>query len=105
MDIAAFANQWLMNVSTDQTPYDVVAVEVWITLWVELARPHAGRKIRPDSPKTKQMLIEFGASLRSDRDLLHTRSDRFTLERFGLLLGLRASRLSGGRPGRGRHWR
>ena len=89
MDIAAFANQWLMNVSTDLTRYVVFAVAVWLTLWVVLARPLAGRKIRPDSPKTKQMLIEFGASLRSIAIFSTLGLIAFTLERFGLLPGPR----------------
>ena len=50
MDIAAFATQWLMNVQTDLTRYVVFAVSVWLVLWIALARPLAGRKIRPDTP-------------------------------------------------------
>lgn len=89
MDIAAFTNQWLMNVSTDLTRYVVFAVAVWLALWIVLARPLAGRKIRPDSPKTKQMLIEFGASLRSIAIFSTIGLLTFVLERFGLLPGPR----------------
>ena len=87
MDIAAFANQWLMNVSTDLTRYVVFAVAVWLTLWVILARPLAGRKIRAGTPKPKQMLIEFGASLRSIAIFSTIGLLTFALERAGLLPG------------------
>lgn len=87
MDIAAFANQWVQNVSTDLTRYVIFAVAVWLTLWIILAKPLAGRKIRPDSPKPKQMLIEFGASLRSIAIFSTIGLLTFALDRFGLLPG------------------
>ena len=54
-----------------------------------LARPLAGRKIRPDTPKPKQMLIEFGASLRSIAIFSTIGLFTFALERVGLLPGPR----------------
>ena len=87
MDIAAFANQWLMNVSTDLTRYIVFAVAVWLTLWVILAKPLAGRKIRAETPKPKQLLIEFGASLRSIAIFSTIGLLTFALARLGLLPG------------------
>jgi Delta7-sterol 5-desaturase len=87
MDIAAFTTQWLMNVQTDLTRYVVFAVSVWVVLWIALARPLAGRKIRPDTPKLRQMLIEFGASLRSIAIFSTIGLLTFALERLGLLPG------------------
>ncbi len=87
MDIATFAAQWLMNVQTDLTRYVVFAVSVWLVLWVVLARPLAGRKIRPDTPKPRQLLIEFGASLRSIAIFSTIGLFTFALDRFGLLPG------------------
>jgi sterol desaturase/sphingolipid hydroxylase (fatty acid hydroxylase superfamily)/uncharacterized protein (DUF2147 family) len=87
MDIAAFTNQWLMNVGTDLSRYVVFAVAVWLTLWVVLARPLAGRKIRPDTPKPQQLLLEFAISIRSIAIFSTIGLLTFALERFGLLPG------------------
>ena len=89
MDIAAFATQWLMNVQTDLTRYVIFAVGVWFVLWIVLAKPLAGRKIRPDTPKPKQLLIEFGASLRSIAIFSTIGLFTFALERLGFLPGPR----------------
>ena len=91
MDIAAFATQWLMNVQTDLTRYVVFAVGVWFVLWIALAKPLAGRKIRPDTPKPKQLLIELGASLRSITIFSTVGLSTFALEGFGLLPGPRVA--------------
>lgn len=87
MDIADFAIQWLINVKSDLTRYVIFAVAVWLTLWILLAKPLAGRKIRSDTPKPKQLLIEFGASLRSIAIFSTIGLLTFALERFGLLPG------------------
>jgi sterol desaturase/sphingolipid hydroxylase (fatty acid hydroxylase superfamily) len=89
MDTAAFATQWLMNVQTDLTRYVIFAVGVWFVLWIALAKPLAGRKIRPDTPKPKQLVIEFGASLRSITIFSTIGLSTFALESFGLLPGPR----------------
>src|SRR5262249_28502655 len=89
MDITAFATQWLMNVQTDLTRYVIFPVGVWFVLWIALARPLAGRKIRPDTPKPKQMLIEFGASLRSIAIFSTIGLFTFALDAAGLLPGPR----------------
>ena len=89
MDIAAFATQWLSNMTTDLTRYVVFAVAVWLALWVVLARPLAGRKIRPDTPKPQQLMIEFGASLRSIAIFSTIGLLTFGLERLSLLPGPR----------------
>jgi len=45
--------------------YAVFAVLTWALLWVVLRRPLRGRKIRPQTPPTRQLLMEFVVSLRS----------------------------------------
>ncbi|MBC7768358.1 MAG: sterol desaturase family protein, partial [Phycisphaerales bacterium] len=87
MDIADFAAQWLTAVRSDLTRYVIFAVAVWFTLWIALARPLAGRKIRPDTPKPRQMLIEFGASLRSIAIFSTIGLLTFALQGLGLLPG------------------
>ncbi len=89
MDITAFATQWLTNVQTDLTRYVIFAVGVWFVLWVALAKPLAGRKIRSDAPSSKQLMIEFGASLRSITIFSTVGLSTFALEGLGLLPGPR----------------
>ena len=84
MEITDFAVQWLVNMRTDLTRYVVFAVSVWLILWVVLARPLAGRKIRPETPKPRQLLIEFGASLRSIAIFSTVGLATFALERADL---------------------
>jgi len=87
MTITDFAIQWLHNVRTDLTRYITFAFAVWFVLWVALAIPLASRKIRPDRPKLRQMIIEFGASLRSIAIFSTVGLFTFALNRIGLLPG------------------
>jgi sterol desaturase/sphingolipid hydroxylase (fatty acid hydroxylase superfamily) len=87
MHIADFAAQWLINVRTDLTRYVIFAFAIWFILWVALAVPLASRKIRAERPKLRQMIIEFGASLRSIAIFSTIGLLTFGLERAGLLPG------------------
>jgi sterol desaturase/sphingolipid hydroxylase (fatty acid hydroxylase superfamily) len=87
MTITDFAIQWLSNVRTDLTRYVIFAFSVWFVLWVVLASPLASRKIRPDRPKLRQMIVEFGASLRSIAIFSTIGLLTFGLNRIGLLPG------------------
>jgi len=87
MTITDFAIQWLHNVRTDLTRYIIFAFAVWFVLWVALAIPLASRKIRPDRPKLRQMIVEFGASLRSIAIFSTVGLFTFALNRIGLLPG------------------
>ncbi|WP_165187418.1 sterol desaturase family protein [Caulobacter soli] len=60
-----FVENWLHATFTDVSRYVIFAVGVWLTLWVVLAAPLAGRKIRENRPPARQLLIEFAASIRS----------------------------------------
>jgi len=92
MDIAnltAFANQWLEDLSTDLSRYVVFAVGVWLVLWVLLARPLAARKIRPERPRARQLLLEFVISVRSIAIFSTVGLVLFALDRLGHLPGPR----------------
>jgi sterol desaturase/sphingolipid hydroxylase (fatty acid hydroxylase superfamily) len=60
-----FAENWLHATFTDVSRYVIFAVGVWLALWVVLAVPLAGRKIREGRPPARQLLIEFACSIRS----------------------------------------
>jgi sterol desaturase/sphingolipid hydroxylase (fatty acid hydroxylase superfamily) len=81
------AGQWLMNMETDLTRYAVFAVGVWLALWVLFAPILRGRKVRAESPPTKQLALEFLISLRSVAIFSTIGLFTFLLERFGLLPG------------------
>ena len=59
------AENWLHATFTDVSRYVIFAVGVWLTLWVVLAVPLAGRKIREGRPPARQLLVEFACSIRS----------------------------------------
>ena len=63
--LLAFGRHWLTGMQIDVTRYIVFSVGVWFTLWIVLAAPLAGRKIRETRPEARQLLIEFGTSIRS----------------------------------------
>lgn len=63
--LLSLAENWLHAALTDVVRYVVFAVGVWLALWVVLAGPLAGRKIREGRPPARQLLIEFAASIRS----------------------------------------
>jgi len=56
---------WLSNLVVNTGRYAVFAVLTWALLWVVLRRPLQGRKIRDQSPPTRQLALEFLISLRS----------------------------------------
>jgi len=60
-----FARNWLDAMQVDVTRYVTFSVGVWLVLWVMLAAPLAGRKIRDSRPAARQLLIEFLTSIRS----------------------------------------
>ena len=63
--LMALGGQWLNNVGTDVSRYAIFAVGVWLGLWIILAGPLRGRKIRSDKPPARQLVTEFLISLRS----------------------------------------
>jgi hypothetical protein len=65
----------------------IFAVGVWLTLWVVLAAPLAGRKIREDRPPARQLLIEFACSIRSIMIFSTVGLLSFGLFRAGLMPG------------------
>ena len=85
--LVPFAESWLSSTFTDVSRYVIFAVGVWLTLWVVLAAPLAGRKIREDRPPTRQMLIEFATSIRSIMIFSTVGLLSFGLFRAGLMPG------------------
>jgi sterol desaturase/sphingolipid hydroxylase (fatty acid hydroxylase superfamily) len=86
-DVTAFAANWLQSLSTDITRYAVFAMATWFVLWVLLARALRHRKIRKNTPPTRQLLLEFAVSLRSIAIFSTVGLSMFALERAGLLPG------------------
>ena len=86
-DLTAFYHEWLDNLSTDLLRYVAFAVGVWLLLWVLLARPLAARKIRPQRPKARQLLLEFCFSVRSIAIFSTVGLTTFALARIGYLPG------------------
>jgi sterol desaturase/sphingolipid hydroxylase (fatty acid hydroxylase superfamily) len=86
-DLTAFSREWLDSLSTDLLRYVVFAVGVWLLLWVLLARPLAARKIRPERPKARQLLLEFCFSVRSIAIFSTVGLATFALARIGYLPG------------------
>ena len=79
--------QWLENMSTDLSRYVIFAIGVWLVLWVALAIPLRGRKIRPETPPARQLVIEFLVSIRSIAIFSTIGLGTFMLERAGWLPG------------------
>ena len=82
-----FARNWLVGMQVDVTRYVIFSVGVWLTLWVVLAAPLAGRKIRDTRPPARQLLIEFAVSIRSIMIFSTLGLLTFGLFRAGLLPG------------------
>lgn len=78
---------WLHSTYGDVNRYVIFAVGVWLVLWVVLQRPLAGRKIRPDTPPARQMIVEFLVSIRSVAIFSTVGLATFLLDRAGWLPG------------------
>ena len=85
--VSAFFNSWLGGVQQDVSRYAVFAIGVWFVLWIVLAVPLAGRKIRPERPPVRQLVIEFFCSIRSIMIFSTVGLLTFGLFRAGLLPG------------------
>jgi sterol desaturase/sphingolipid hydroxylase (fatty acid hydroxylase superfamily) len=59
------ARLWMGELAPTLTRYAILAIGVWLVLWVLLARLIRTRKIRETSPPHRQLAIEFFYSLRS----------------------------------------
>jgi sterol desaturase/sphingolipid hydroxylase (fatty acid hydroxylase superfamily) len=81
------AKWWLGAMKTDVTRYVMFAVAVWLVLWVIFRAALRGRKIRPDTPPPRQMVVEFLTSMRSIAIFSTVGLSTFLLEGAGLLPG------------------
>ncbi|WP_421737713.1 sterol desaturase family protein [Caulobacter sp.] len=82
-----FAQNWLIAMQADVTRYVLFSVGVWLTLWVLLARPLAGRRIRDTRPPARQLVLEFLISIRSIMIFSTAGLLTFGLFRAGLMPG------------------
>jgi sterol desaturase/sphingolipid hydroxylase (fatty acid hydroxylase superfamily) len=87
LHLPPIAHQWLTGMNIDITRYVVFAVSVWLILWVVLAGVLKGRKIRPDTPQPRQLLVEFACSIRSIAVFSTIGLSTFVLSRHGLMPG------------------
>jgi sterol desaturase/sphingolipid hydroxylase (fatty acid hydroxylase superfamily)/uncharacterized protein (DUF2147 family) len=85
--LTVFTHEWLESLITDLSRYVIFAVGVWFVLWIVLARPLAARKIRPQRPGFRQLLVEFVISVRSIAIFSTVGLVMFALERLGYLPG------------------
>ncbi len=85
--LLAFGRQWLGAMQIDVTRYVIFSVGVWLALWVVLAAPLAGRKIRDSRPPGRQLMTEFAVSIRSIMIFSTVGLLTFALFRAGLLPG------------------
>jgi sterol desaturase/sphingolipid hydroxylase (fatty acid hydroxylase superfamily) len=77
----------MKGIQIDLIRYAVFAIGLWAVLWVVLAKPLAHRKIRPNSPPAKQLVLEFLFSVRSVAVFSTIGLIYFALERLGLMWG------------------
>ena len=86
-DIQAFADRWVLSITSDLTDYAIFAIGFWFVLWVALAGLMASRKIRTERPPNRQLLLEFAVSLRSLAIFSTIGALLFMVERAGHLPG------------------
>jgi len=84
-DPSAVLTHWLGSTREDVTRYVIFSVGVWLLLWVILAPWLKGRKIRPDTPAPRQLIVEFLCSIRSIAVFSTVSLMTFGLARAGLL--------------------
>ncbi len=85
--LSAVADQWFNNMTTDVSRYAIFSIGVWLVLWVLLGEFLMNRKIRPDTPPARQLVIEFLISVRSVMIFATISLFPFVLERAGWFHG------------------
>jgi Delta7-sterol 5-desaturase len=86
-DFQAFADRWLLSLTSDLSDYAMFAIGFWLVLWVVLAPLLASRKIRTERPPNRQLALEFVVSLRSLAIFSTIGALLFMVERAGYLPG------------------
>jgi sterol desaturase/sphingolipid hydroxylase (fatty acid hydroxylase superfamily) len=84
---ADIGRHWLMGIQNDLTRYILAAPLAWLVICVLLAPLLKNRKIRPDNPPAKQMLVELFCSVRSVVVFSTVSLATLGLERAGLMWG------------------
>ncbi len=87
LDLHPILRAWLGGMQVDVARYVIFAVGVWLVLWVLLAPVLRVRKIRDETPPARQLMTEFGCSVRSIAIFSTVGLLTFGLQRAGLLPG------------------
>lgn len=85
--LSQFAENWLTGFRVDLTRYMFAAPLAWLVICVLLAPALRSRKIRPDRPPWRQLVVEFLCSIRSVAVFSTVALGTFAMERAGWLWG------------------
>lgn len=85
--VEELARGWLFLLSGDLSRYAIFAVATWFLLWIVLAQPLAGRRLRTDRPPARQLVVEFLVSIRSVAIFSTVGLSLAVLDRAGLVWG------------------
>ena len=86
-DVAAYAERWLGNLTTDLVRYAIFAITVWLVICVLFRKRLRHRKLREATPPHRQLLTEFAVSLRTVAIFSTVGLIMFALERGGMMRG------------------
>lgn len=86
-NIQDLAHAWLGALNRDLVRYAIFAIATWFALWVVLAQPLQGRKIRAERPPPRQLVMELLTSIRSVAIFSTVGLSLVVLEHLGLLWG------------------
>ena len=86
-DVSSLLHYWLRSLDMNLNRYVVFSIATWLLLWYVLKVPLKHRKIRPDSPPARQLLLEFVISLRTVVVFATVNMITFALLYFGHLPG------------------
>lgn len=87
LSLMTLTAQWVQNLRVDLTRYAIFALAIWFALWVVLAVPLAHRKVRSTSPPWRQLVTEFGVSLRTIAIFSTVGLFMFVMARKGIMTG------------------
>jgi sterol desaturase/sphingolipid hydroxylase (fatty acid hydroxylase superfamily) len=87
LEYSELASHWMRGLHVDLERYAIFAIGTWFVIWVILAKPLAGRKIRDKSPPAIQLVKEFLFSIRSIAVFSTIGLLYMVLDRLGLMWG------------------
>ena len=87
VDPQSLAAFWAGDATVNLLRYAVFAIGVWLVIWVLAARLLAARRIRPERPPARQLIVELLISMRSIAIFSTSGTLLFAMERGGWLPG------------------